>query len=146
MVQTMFPVVFVAFWLLAAVVIAAGFFSFGHAGPLASGPPVWVGLVPLGMVAIGGFVLVAMLRDAGQFLTSPIVGRPAILVAKRTAVSGGGENSSATTTYYATFEFERGDRRELHLDAGLFGQLSERDAGVLFTRHTLALDFDRIVE
>ncbi len=146
LVEHLFPIGFVSLWLVAALVITGTFFSIGRAGPFPSSPPSWIALVPLGMAAFGGVVLVLMLRELSKALRAPIVGHAAIVVGKRTAVSGGGQNSSASTSYYATFEFEDGARDEFRLRERLFGQLSERDAGVLFTRHTMALDFDRIVE
>ena len=66
-------------------------------------------------------------------------------MAKRTAVSGGSGNTSATTSYHLTAEFEDGNRAEFQpIHAELYGRLVEGDAGVLFSRAWVALDFDRV--
>ena len=46
---------------------------------------------------------------------------------------------------YLTFEFEDGSRAELRPVAErLYGELAEGDAGVLFSRANVALEFDRV--
>ncbi len=75
-----------------------------------------------------------------------MLARPAVIVAKRMAVSGGSGDSSASTSYYLTAEFEDGTREEYQpMTPALYGRVAEDDAGVLFTRSSLALDFDRVV-
>lgn len=53
---------------------------------------------------------------------------------------------SASTSYYATFEVESGDRMELQLSGQEYGQLAEGDTGVLSFQGTRFLSFDRTLE
>ena len=50
---------------------------------------------------------------------------------------------STSTSYYATFEVESGDRMELHLSAREYSQLAENDYGRLTFQGTRYLEFDR---
>ena len=69
-----------------------------------------------------------------------------IIAGKRTAVSGGGKNSSATTSYFVTAEFQDGRREEFAtLTPQVYSKVAEEDAGVLFLRDQYALDFDRVM-
>ena len=61
---------------------------------------------------------------------SPIVSVPALVVAKRSNVSGGGETMTSTT-YYATFELEDGERMEFNVRGAEYGLLTEGDHGTL---------------
>jgi hypothetical protein len=101
-------------------------------------------IVPIGFVVIGVLMFIKLLQKTAQFQSSKSIGRPAIIRAKRTEVSGGGKDSSASTSYYITAEFESDDRQEYAADAALYARLAEGDAGVLYTRSELAQDFDRI--
>lgn len=86
---------------------------------------------------------------------SPRVVAEATIVAKRTMVrrSGGGMNtvdgistmnaSTAYTAYFATFQFESGDRMELPIPHDAFGLLAEGDQGKLTFQGTRYLDFTR---
>jgi hypothetical protein len=68
-----------------------------------------------------------------------------IVTGKRNHVSGGGQNSSARTTYFVTCEREDGTRQEYQVwDGNMFGRMSDDDAGVLFTKQEYGLDFDRV--
>lgn len=51
--------------------------------------------------------------------------------------------SSSSTSYYATFEVESGDRMELHISAREYGQLAENDYGRLTFQGTRYLGFVR---
>ena len=63
----------------------------------------------------------------------------ATVVAKRTKVWG--EHSH--TVYYATFQFESGDRLELEIPHNRFGYLVEGDRGKLSFQGTRFLGFER---
>lgn len=52
-------------------------------------------------------------------------------------------HTSTSTTYYATFQFESGDRLELHLSGQEYGLLAEGDVGELTFQGTRYLDFRR---
>jgi hypothetical protein len=51
--------------------------------------------------------------------------------------------NSTTTTYYATFEFNSGDRMELQLPAQEFGLLADGDRGILSFQGTRFIGFAR---
>ena len=73
-------------------------------------------------------------NDASPRLTSE-----ASVVTKRTHVRG----DHAHTTYFATFQFESGDRLELEIPRDRFGYLVEGDRGKLHFQGTRFLDFQR---
>ncbi|NLS97702.1 MAG: DUF2500 domain-containing protein [Planctomycetaceae bacterium] len=158
------PLAAVAPFLFFAVFIAvSGFIAlmalamsgvFGFAGMRMGGPlgggialvPALMALVPAGFVALGVVMFRKHRRTLNDFRNAPIESHPALIAAKRTQVSGGGENSSASTSYFLTAQFEDGSRKEFALmTPDLYSRLSEGDAGVLFVRGRFALDFDRVV-
>ena len=49
----------------------------------------------------------------------------------------------ASTTYYATFQVESGDRMELRLSGAEYGMLAEGDRGRLTFQGTRYLSFER---
>ena len=104
------------------------------------------------VLVIGTFIITAI-KGIGQWNKnnhSPRLTVPATVVAKRTNVSrhrhGGthGHNHYYTsTTYYVTFQFESGDRLELHVPSSQFGYLVEGDRGQLSFQGTRFLGFER---
>lgn len=83
---------------------------------------------------------------------SPILSVAAVLVAKRTRVNHQTHNTgqdnmpmhqSTSTTYYATFEVESGDRMEFALKSNEYGMLAEGDAGILTFQGTRYIEFER---
>ena len=70
---------------------------------------------------------------------APRLSSEATVVTKRTHVRG----DHAHTTYFATFQFESGDRLELEIPRDRFGYLVEGDRGKLHFQGTRFLDFER---
>ena len=70
---------------------------------------------------------------------SPRLTSEATVVSKRTHVWG----DHSRTTYFATFQFESGDRLELEIPRDRFGYLVEGDMGKLHFQGTRFLDFER---
>ena len=70
---------------------------------------------------------------------SPRLTTEATVVTKRTHVRG----DHAHTTYFATFQFESGDRLELEIPRDKFGYIVEGDNGKLHFQGTRFLDFQR---
>ena len=70
---------------------------------------------------------------------SPRLTCEATVVTKRTHVRG----DHAHTTYFATFQFESGDRLELEIPRDKFGYIVEGDHGKLHFQGTRFLDFQR---
>ena len=70
---------------------------------------------------------------------SPRVTSAAEVVTKRTHVWG----DHSRTDYFVTFQFESGDRLELHVPSSQFGYLVEGDRGELTFQGTRFLGFER---
>lgn len=70
---------------------------------------------------------------------SPRLTSEATVVTKRTRVWG----DHSRTNYYATFQFESGDRLELEVPSSQFGYLVEGDTGKLTFQGTRFLGFER---
>lgn len=107
-------------------------------------------------VLILGVILVTLVRSIGEWNKnnhSPRLTVDAKVVAKRTNVSrhhhSGGTNhmghTSASTTYYVTFEVASGDRMELRLQGHEYGLIVEGDRGELTFQGTRFLGFTRKV-
>ena len=102
---------------------------------------------------IFGTILVTLIRGLKEWNNnnhSPRLTVPATIVSKRTNVSrhshngaGAHHHTSTSTSYYVTFQFESGDRMELHLSGSQYGLLVEGDRGNLTFQGTRYLGFDR---
>ena len=89
-----------------------------------------------------GTIISTVVKGAKQNLrnnNSPRVTSDAAVVTKRTHVWG----DHSHTDYYATFQFESGDRLELEIPHDRFGYLVEGDKGKLTLQGTRFLDFQR---
>ena len=86
-----------------------------------------------------GSALVKNMRLNKQNNASPRLACDATIVAKRTKVWG----DHSHTTYFATFQFESGDRLELEIPFNQFGYLVEGDRGKLTFQGTRFLEFQR---
>ena len=104
-------------------------------------------------IIIGMFIF-TIVRSVSQWHRnnkSPVLSVEATVVAKRAAVGTSHHSSGDTgamhvshnTTYYATFQFESGDRLELVLSGQDYGMLAERDFGKLTFQGTRFLSFVR---
>ena len=92
--------------------------------------------------------LAARARENRRNDASPRLTVPATVVSKRTNVSHHHTGSAAgqyhtSTTYYATFQVESGDRMELQLAGNEYGLLVEGDKGKLSFQGTRFLGFER---
>lgn len=79
----------------------------------------------------------------GKNNNSPQLTVNATIVTKRTSVYGGSGDSSASTSYYVTFQVESGDRMEFHVKGSDYGMLAEGDTGRLSFQGTRYLGFER---
>ncbi len=78
---------------------------------------------------------------------SPRLSVNATVVAKRTEIDHHHNQHGVaghSTSYYATFQVESGDRMELHIPYNEYGYLVEGDYGVLRFQGSRYLGFDRI--
>ena len=109
------------------------------------------------LIVLGSFIVVAI-KGIGQWNKnnhSPRLTVDARVVAKRMdvthhhhanagdATGAHGYSSTSSTSYYATFEVESGDRMELSVNGGEYGLLAEGDCGRLSFQGTRYLGFER---
>ena len=95
------------------------------------------------------FVIVRMVKNNRRDDRSPRLTVPATVVTKRTHISHHRlDNSqmmdSVSTTYYATFQVESGDRMEMAVSATDYGWLAEGDRGQLTFQGSRFVGFERI--
>jgi hypothetical protein len=109
-------------------------------------------IVPIFMIGIFIFIVFIVIKGATEWSSnnnSPKLTVPAKVVTKRTSTSGGAHHSPdnthsmTTTSYYATFQFESGDRTEFSLNGSQFGMLAGEDIGKLTFQGTRYLGFER---
>ena len=116
-------------------------------------PDIFFVLFFLAFFLILGMVLFSFVRSIGQWNKnnhSPRLTVDATVVTKRTSVShhhhdgaGGVGHTTHSTSYYATFQVESGDRMELNLSGQEYGLLAEGDRGKLTFQGTRYLGFER---
>ena len=107
---------------------------------------------------IATFIVITLIRGLGQWNrnnNSPRLTVSASVVGKRQDVSAhmrhnAGDVAGAhgvryahSTAYYATFQFDSGDRMEFAVDGAEYGLLAEGDAGQLTFQGTRYLGFVR---
>lgn len=112
----------------------------------------------IGFAAVLVIILVQAFRGLKTWNknnNSPRLSVPASVVAKRTNVSyhrhanagdatgAHGYHTGSSTTYYATFQVESGDRMEFHVSGQQYGMLVEGDHGKLSFQGTRFLNFER---
>ena len=113
-------------------------------------------VVKIGFVVILAIIIARAIRGGAQWsknYISPLLAVSARIVTKRTAISRhdhihGGDiamnHSSFSTTYYATFEVEAGDRMEFRIPSSEYGTLVEGDNGLLTFQGTRYKGFERL--
>ena len=101
-------------------------------------------------VVVCGILIVFIVRNISQWSKnekSPRLTVDAKVVAKRSAYRRTMSNKHTSgrnhTNYYATFQFESGDRLELELKGQEYGLLVEGDKGKLTFQGTRYLGFER---
>lgn len=88
-------------------------------------------------------VLVRNLREWSRNNAVPRLSVPATVVTKRRSHHRNAGPHTSSTSYYATFQFESGDRLELRLPWHDAGMIAEGDHGTLHFQGTRYLGFDR---
>ena len=123
--------------------------------PNSCGFSVFPGLFGLVFVSVLGIIIFAAVRGFSQWSRnnhSPQLTVWAHVVAKRTRVDHHHQASgvdpaithhSTSTTYYATFQVQSGDRMELRVNGKQYGLLAEGDFGSLTFQGTRFLGFER---
>lgn len=101
------------------------------------------------VIVIGTFIVVAVrgISEWSKNNNSPRLKVQAKVIAKRSCTShhNTGPNGAMhmTTTYFATFQVESGDRIELHVGPREYGMLAKGDTGTLEFQGTRYLSFTR---
>lgn len=118
-------------------------FKMDSLGFFFGGIPIFIGLI---FILVFGLIIFTIIKGISQWNknnNSPMLSVPTQVVAKRSDTRGGSGNSSASTSYYVTFQVESGDRMELHVSGQEYGMLAEDDLGVLTFQGTRFLSFER---
>lgn len=123
------------------LIFAAGLFSSddGLGGPPAAFQIVFL-MFPLVFVGLA----VGMAMKGLRFHNAPIEQQILVVVDERVEVSGGGKNSSARTSYYATLQARDGTRAELETYGWLAGRIAPGDIGLAFVKGGWLVDFLRL--
>lgn len=101
---------------------------------------------PLFFIVVFGFILFVVFKGIGEWNKnnqSPKLSVPVQVVTKRTETRGGSGDSSASTSYYVTFQVDSGDRMELRVSGPEYGMIAEDDLGILTFQGTRFHSFER---
>lgn len=107
--------------------------------------PIFFGIIFV--IVIGVFIANAV-KGVSQWRKneqSPELSVPAMVVAKRDHVTSyrNNDHGRTRTTYYVTFEFNSGDRKEFNLTDQEYGMIAENDVGILTFKGTRFIGFER---
>jgi hypothetical protein len=111
--------------------------------------PIFIGVVAVIIVSAIIFAIFSSIKQWSYNNKQPVLTVVSKVVSKRSKVSTSSSNqndnmhSSTSTTYYATFEVESGDRIEFSILDREFGLLAEGDQGKLSFQGTRYLSFNR---
>ncbi len=96
---------------------------------------------PLIMVLAGVFITATGLSAASRFSAAPLRTFPASVQGERVKVSGGGKNSSARTTYFATIQDEANRRAEYQAFETVASKVVPGDMGIAFLKGSYLIEF-----
>lgn len=99
-------------------------------------------IFPLGFITVFGIIIYTVFTNIKQGIknnNSPLLSVPAQVVTKRTTVRG----DHSYTTYFVTFEVQSGDRMEFEVKGEQFGQLVEKDLGLISFQGSRFVSFER---
>lgn len=97
-------------------------------------------------IIITGVILISIAKGVKEHFRNNSMEEttiPARIITKRTHVWGGHGDTSASTSYYVTFEDECGNRMEFSVRNSFFGMYAEGDKGMLTHQGTRFLHFER---
>ena len=132
------------------VFVGTAFFmtqAFDHTVPSIQGPGPFaffglIKLVPLLILAVGIFFVFRTLTQTTKLVAGDTRRQPAILIDKRTAINGSGDNRS--TSYYITLEDSDGRRREHGVDSSVMRLAAQGDIGIAYFKSDLLVSFSRV--
>lgn len=105
--------------------------------------PLFFKIFALLIIGIFVFVILKMIRVWMTNNASPLISASCTVVTKRSEVWGGSGDSSASTSYYVTFQFDDGTRLELQVINRDYGMIVEGDRGELLYQGTRFKEFKR---
>ena len=97
-------------------------------------------------IVIIGIFIVVVVRGISQWTknnNSPRIPTQARAVTKRMYTGGGVGDADASSSYYITFEFLSGDRKEYHVPYQEYALIAENDVGILTFQGTRFISFVR---
>lgn len=100
-------------------------------------------IVPILMIFFVAVFFLVFILNFTKNKKAPIISVEASVLGKRTKVSGGGNDTSASTWYYITFQTEHGERLELSVSGRTYGLLQDGDKGTLIYQGEWFKDFKR---
>jgi len=123
-------------------------------GPPGSGFFGFISELPLFFILFGGllitlvigafsYAIIKGLKTWSSNNAAEVMVQRCKVVDKRTEVSGGSGDSSASTNYFITFEFEDGSRKEMHVRGNYYGLTTVGDQGELSYQGTRFKEFIR---
>lgn len=119
-----------------------GFFGFIREMPLFF--KLFGGIVFTLVVGTFLFVIIKGLKSWISNNAAETINKRCKVIGKRTEFWGGSGDSSASTNYYITFEFEDTTRKELYVNAIHYGLIAEGDLGELTYQGTRFKEFIRL--
>ena len=102
------------------------------------GPFPLIGVVAGVILTIGGF------KRASEYSSAPLKRIQALVVDERVKVSGGSNNTQASTRYFATLQDPEGHRIEYQVDEEIAAAVTEGDIGLAYIKGPILVDFARI--
>ncbi|TQR07296.1 DUF2500 domain-containing protein [Psychrobacillus soli] len=105
--------------------------------------PIFIAVVFIFVIGIFIFVITSAIKQRNKNNNSPKLSIPVQVVTKRSDTWGGSGDSSASTSYFVTFQVESGDRIELQLSGQEYGMIAEDDLGILTFQGTRFVSFER---
>jgi DNA-directed RNA polymerase subunit RPC12/RpoP len=124
-------ILFLFVWIVIAFAMAAAF-------------PSGMKLFPIGMGLVGAFMVVKEIGFSAKVATGEWERILAVIRDERVAVSGGGKNTSATTTYHLLLENEQGERAEYPCHKRIAATHAPGDIGIAFLKGGVLFDFQRL--
>lgn len=106
------------------------------AGPIA--------IVPAIITLFGVATFASGLRNISQFRSAPLSRYCAAVIDERVKLTGGGKNSSASTSYFVTLENEKAQRVEYQVIESVSAQVAPGDIGVAFTKAGYLIEYIRV--
>ena len=100
-----------------------------------------IAIFPLLFVVFGLTMAFGGLKRSSSFRAAPLQRFRAAVIDERVKVSGGGKNSRASTTYYATLQTQEGQRTEFEVIEETASKVAAGDIGLAFVKGGILLDF-----